>query len=424
MITCSEKDDENDISIGLSSSDVDYLNRATNEISKDAFNKNNDVVVSDVLPEYTVPSELPLGFIQNNLGLNKPYSGELPVNLSPVDNSTDNVVNAKIAANQFVQVASQCTSDVLGAQIPNQMQVVGNQLNSLLTHYTSTTPTLTNQVTEISQLGSVLSLEQASITTSSVDNIPLINILPCGQIVENKNVGGKNPNTPQMFLLTMTVDDSNGEQTETNEKAEEKTEDAQNNTSTIASQLPEPQCASTPILRADNELQTLNDTILAGNVNPATSDTVAPTEKELVVPKNINNKNMEPKKKPDENGTANAERRKITTGTKPCRQIQVEAKEEKEPKLNESRTHNETYCKDWVAKVTCTPTEMNDTLAQNEPSSVENTSLSSSNLNITSVSRKTPEYRCDENDKFVSQRTRKDRNTTVSKKKNDQSPIW
>ena len=270
MITCSEKDDENDISIGLSSSDVDYLNRATNEISGNAFNKNNDVAVSHEMPEYTVPSEIPLGFIQNNLSSNKPYSGELPVTLTPVDNSTDNIVNAKIAANQFVQVASQCTSDVLGAQIPNEMQVVGNPLNSLLTNYNGTMPTLTNQVTEMSQLGSVLSLEQASIVTSSVDNIPLINLLPCGQMVENNNVGGTNPDDRQLFVLTMTVDDSNSEKNETNEKTEEKTEDVQKqNVSTIPSQLPEPQRASTPILRADDELQTLNETILAGNVlNP------------------------------------------------------------------------------------------------------------------------------------------------------------
>ena len=135
----------------------------------------------------------------------------------------------------------------------------------------------------------------------------------------------------------------------------------------------------------------------------------------------MNNENIEPKKKDDENGTANGTRRNLTTRTKPCRQIQVEAKEEKQPKLNESKTHNDTYCKDWVAHI---PTEINDTLAQSERTSVENTSLNSSNLNITSVSRKTPEYRCDENEKFVSQRTKKDRNTTVPKKKNDQSPIW
>ena len=225
--------------------------------------------------------------------------------------------------------------------------------------------------------------------------------------------------------------------------------------------LPEPQRASTLKLVEDDALQNMNETILAGNVNAqgkslppvntvdmknqllqpnkeSVKEDLQPNKesvKEDLQPNKESVKEAKPNKesvkeaKPKKESVKEAKRdeslqKKKFKETKPCRQIQVESNEKK---LNDSITHNETYCKNWVANIPSV--NKNDTLAQVETPSVENTSFDTSSLNsnITSVSRRKPEYSKEnenESEKFVSQRTKKNRNLILNKKKSVESPIW
>ena len=178
----------------MSTSDVDYLNRATPQLNHDDIQKNAGT------EQTAETSDPPVALISNNLSSNKLYSGTLPVTLNPLDNCTTSV-----NANQFVQVASQGSLEVLTDRSPQQMQMVGTpSLASVINTNMGTMPVaLTNEITDITQLGDILNLDQASIGTSSVDNIPLFSILPCAEVMESSGVPSTTTNGGQFYVLTM-----------------------------------------------------------------------------------------------------------------------------------------------------------------------------------------------------------------------------
>ena len=170
--------------IGLSSSEVAYLDTTTDNVR---IAINDDVANNDA----TCETELVL--TDQVLSKNS-YSGDLPETISPqVDNSQP--VITTVASNQFVQVANHGSIDALS---PENMHMIGTQLTPVI--YTSTSPKIcTNQITDMGAVTDVINLNEASITTSSVENLPLISILQCPP--ENQNA----PNTAQqLYLLTMT----------------------------------------------------------------------------------------------------------------------------------------------------------------------------------------------------------------------------
>ena len=281
--------------------------------------------------------------------------------------------------------------------------MVGTQLNSVL----ATIPTVTDmnqlteleEVTDLSCVTNVVNLQQASIDPNSVEGLPFISIVPCqDQIIELSQPAENTTTNPgQVFVLAMTVDSGSGAETEKPTDTEE------------ISAIAEPQRASTPKLQDDKTIPNPNETILAGNIDQ--ENTLAKINKE-----NIKDSDEYPSVG---DAVLKQDKKGVTTGIlKPCRQIQLEdVNATQQAELN--TIHNETYCKNWVAQIDTNVMQ----LAQVE-SPIENTSLDLSSLNITSVSRNKPEYSSKQNEKFVSQKTKKSKSLTLQQKDNLQNTIW
>ena len=320
---------------------------------------------------------------------NANYSGDLPATLSPtvsVDNA--HTVHTQVSSDQFVQVATQGSVDVLS---PAPMHMVGNQLPSFI-NYTSTNPTVGKQLNDIDV--NVITLQEASINPNSVASLPLISILPSQTDIQDPQLHAATGNSGPVYILTMAVESDTDNEVKEDGK--------------MSCVLNEVRIASTPKKEKEESVVVLdlNETIFAGNLHQDKVTTKATSN---------NNENVEPACQPD---TATAHGPDTAAGLKACRQIQIPATNVQSAHSDhENKPHNETYCKDWVSKINqvINPLDPNGTLAQGDIS-VENISFGLSSLNITSISRnKTSEYSQNNNKKFVSQ---KKKNTSLPKKKN------
>ena len=340
------------------------------------------------------------GFIDQVLSSNGKYSGDLADKLLPMV-----PVQTKVVSNQFVQVGMQGSIDVLSLA---PMQMVGSQQSVLSTPLL--TNQLTNELTQITDVTNILTLEEGSISTNSIENLPLISILPYQPAIAME-IPTATTNTEQLYIVEMTVesDDSPPPESEENSDGNEerKKEDER-----ILDQLAAPRLASTPKPEEHTAVPDPNEMILAGNINQEKVDTVATS---------CNNENLQPRSSLREVSTEKVD----TAGrTEPCKQIQLPHQIGQTLTLNMSETtHNKTYCKEWLNNIgKVDPEDPNIMLAQGD--SVENTSYGLSSLNITSILRnKPPEYRAKENEKFVSQKS-KLKNTRLQKITQIDNPVW
>ena len=259
------------LSLGLSKSEVEYLQVTSQPTT---VNDDHHATATKVPQEsdtgaLVLSSPSKVGFNDIAVVSNNQYSGVLQPN-HPPSPTMDTAEPLQNAENQFVQVASQGSLNVLASDVSEKMEVVGNQFNSILS-YSSLTPTITTQVTDISQVTNVLNLQQASInsTVSTVENLPLISFLQCPPA----KIDTTTTNTGQVYLLELRVD-----------------EDEDDNTKSIIGVLDELQCASTPKTIEDETATNFNDTILAGNLNAAN---IVATP--VVVSEPVNNENIQSK---------------------------------------------------------------------------------------------------------------------------------
>ena len=403
--------------LGLSTSDVHYLTVTTDSERKmiDAATSNDEKTDADATNCATK------GLIDQVVSS---YSGPLPdtvIEPTLTQVETIEVGNPKVASNQFVQVPSDGS---LQALCSTQMQMVGTQI-SFVIGYTSTTQTITNQLTDMSQVPTIIDLQAAGNIDST--NLPILSIVQCPQLIQTtdietpalventeentaiiqntevQSISTVQPTviqttqvetpttiTDQLYVVAMTVNN-------------EESGDIRNNEVKIKD-ISEPQRTSTPKPMDDNEklVEHLNETILAGNLGECTMKDVKIIQEEKI--------NREPEKK---------KKTYIPAAVKPCREIQLPT----DAKHTTEKVHNETYCKNWmnnIGKVDLI--DPNLSLAQGD-SSVENTLTNESSLNITSISHNKPEYMDKENDRFVSQKN-KTKSTSLQQSSHSDKPMW
>ena len=172
--------------------------------------------------------------------------------------------------------------------------------------------------------------------------------------------------------------------------------------------LHEPQKTSTPKMNG-NEINELNDTVVAGHLHVKNENTFKKTETATVTtdaevlpdqPKlKFTNKPLE---------TENIVKPKA------CKQISINSRSLPQPTEQQDKSHNNTYCKEWLSKM-----DYHDQLsltAQNSPPSEQ---MSASSFNLSSVSHKVPESQT--TTKFVSQRLQV---ASSSKVKNKENITW
>ena len=251
-----------DFDMGLSSSEVDYLNSTTRR-------------VQNVIAETTANSDN-VATCENNIGAisdlvvsnNKSSSADLPDTITPVpipmDISQTSVQAKLVSSNELVQVAMQGALDVIN---PAPMQMVGyNNVNSILT-VNETSPTINNNLTDMIDVTNLFQVPDGTILGSnSGENLQVLNIVQCQSDGQNQFQG--TDNNGQMYFLTMTVEDD----TSMPVKDEDK----------VLSVMDEPQCASTPKPLKDDESEFPDETILAGNLD-ACSNKVKEDKEEKVV---------------------------------------------------------------------------------------------------------------------------------------------
>ena len=301
-----------------------------------------------------------------------------------------------------LQVSSQGSLDVLSCDITNAEPI----------QLVSTMPVdLNNHVTNISQLGNVLTLEQASITnidTTAFKNLPqLLSLFPCGQMVDNiTEVPSVPTNANQVYVLAMTID------SDTCSEGPKKQDEE-------LSQLQEPQPASTlKMPEAETAAPNLNETILAGNLQ----DKKKSLEGYLPTEENGGFDNMKITGEDEDHAKKRETMTSTPLVTTECRKIKLQKNTHVTTSSllpDDKKQHNRTFCKNWVANVASSF----ETLAQVDTPAVENTSLNLSNLNITYISHNKPEYSASQQ-KFIGQRSHPNRNSTLLTKKSIEFPTW
>ena len=186
-------------------------------------------------------------------------------------------------------------------------------------------------------------------------------------------------------------------------------------------QITEPQRASTPNpTLTDDCIQNLNETILAGHLECRSENAEHPED---TVQRNVNAENtlqQEEQKTPilKEDIKMMSERKAYIKNPAQQKQM-VHIEKLQDNSSRDEKTHNTTYCKDWISlncKWVGQTNTLNNSLAQSD-GDVDKTSFELSSFNITSITHsKTPECKAE---KFISQRHVKREITKLPTSKKD-----
>ena len=216
---------DGDLLIGLSTSDFSYLKAENGGIDKHV--PEIDAPIIDLqTPEATYESNN--GFLNIPIQSNGCYSGDL------FQQGAINETSKNLAKNHFVQVTSHSSIGLL-AGISEAIQQTENKLvsTSSVISYTSTTPTLTTQVSAIGQLTDEQLVVNRLSINNATDELQFQGTNPCSTAVQ---VQTATTETPITYILALTIEDDSHE---TKQHAElKKTEES-------FTFEQEPQCVST-----------------------------------------------------------------------------------------------------------------------------------------------------------------------------------
>ena len=288
-----------------------------------------------------------------------------------------------------MQVTCHSSSGVIA--VPEKIQQENVVGTCSVISYTNTMPTLTTGVSNIA-------MPDGTLQMPGLQNLQPLNVmLELHLLQEVCDVNGQHQvdtNTtaaPIAYVVSMTVTDNSPQDAQ---KVQEVLHDSTNLF------IQEPQRPSTPNPKDNYDAAVvMNKTIIAGNLCDS-----SPNEERKV------------KTEPDKN-VCSAKRRNfpiqervMVDVSKPnvpknVHKIHLLELEKKEENLRkEEKTHNDTYCRDWVSK---SINYKNVSLAQSDGSDIERTSLDGldiSSLNITSVSNRNKQEDTGSQQKFISQR--------------------
>ena len=341
-----ENFDDRDVSLGLSKSDVAYLNTnaqvdfemnevqqiSDDRVDTDGGNYGTEMIESGVDASCGNND----GFVNEGISNNE-YSGVLQPKMLP-ENSHHSPQISNRVSDQFVQVATQGSMDVVSPNVPQVLQMVSTPLSSDLA-YTSTTPTVTTTVTDLGQLQYVYSANNEGMTTNTVTHLPLVvdNGIISGQDLNgetalcsiNAEVQTGTTNAREMYVVALTVENDQLKVMKTDELTP---------SMVILPTIPEPQRASTPRMDSIDNPQ-LDVTIIAGNVD---------AEKLVEVDGNPDIKAEMKKEISNEETVKKTVKKELFPERHPCKQIQL--CQNKQEKNKEDSMHNKTYCDDGLVK--------------------------------------------------------------------------
>ena len=399
--TCSDAVDDHDpeMSLGLSKSDVAYLqceNNAMNLNTGCGDNLLNDnytaVTVNNVLP-----GELNSGTLQ-----------QLPTNLVVNDLI---VKNGTPEDNNFVHVSGESSS--LGvvtlktgpdANNGNKIELVSTPTS---TSSVNCVTSATNAIAQI-DLAGMQNLNQVCVTDlNNVQTLPgslpiAVDVLGAQEILGSKKFAQGVPiqvmttaNDPSVYVLAVTIEDP-----QDGKKIEDAiytpvttTQDKTHDVTVQEGDFNEPQRTSTP-KSPDEEVHPLDETIIAGNVPLMSGNTEKLADDTQEKEASLNQKEKCTKSVKHETVQSQLKKevkRNLDFGG-PSRQINI-PKEADEQKLQSEDIHNETYCRNWVQQ-SATDTGNGDiSQIENAQSDLDVEKNDSTLLDVTSVSRNVPEYR-------------------------------
>ena len=406
-----ENYDTDVLSLGLSSSDINYLNRENDQLQMSDETLQENVQPNDAVNDEEAnirESNSAFNIIQTNP--TAAYSGELF--------QTAGTFNQQAACseklqnqNHFVQVTSNGSIGLI-SDPTLQTELVSNNSNNV--NYTQGTPLATDQQVQFITINNTLTDSGVKGFPLSLDNVP-ISILPQPVINDAVQVTTHQTETPVTYLITMSVDSPN------------KSKELNTQSDVIPLEEPQPQRTSTPTPKMqEDHLGRFDETIIAGNLNNTPVDIEdnslkqksAGADKIPVREMYVEQKNVvaDENKHQSEEKEMNGKTKRPEITSNHCKRKLKLVQIDNLPSQNEQeKIHNTTYCRDWVQKVN----DPNASLAQSDHS-VEKTSFDFSSLNITSVSNNKPELKFETQEKFVSQRHK--REITQLPKKNPDTP--
>ena len=400
---------------------MNYLDAENNksiceEVNEDPVNVHTQDVHTEIqqpaISEATSESNNAIVMLQTNSNIGN-NSGDLLQQAVLLNSAAENS-----AKNQFVQVSRHGSIGLIAGSGSETTQH-GLVSSSVIT-YTSTTPTLTTHVSHITHDNEAIpefAVDRVSTPGNHSQfgfkadaNVHLKEISPLNPIHQ---VDTGMTVTPLNYVLCMTVEDVSPKK----EKETTKTQHAANNSLDL--NLLEPQHTSTPKPKM-KEQDPLNETIIAGHLGSTQSSHDAKfPEKDLQLNKGIlktfdeKNDKLVGRKEVSYQGHFSASdevshedftTKEVAPKLKTDHNLHLLQINPLETKISDGKSHNVTYCMEWVSKDLLNP---NTSLAQSDKSSTKNegtsVDLDLSSLNITSISHnKAPE--CTEGEKFISQR--------------------
>ena len=439
VIFCSSTDDnENDMSFGLSSSDVDYLQTETQPVP---INDNDGLTFETAEINELKTSESDV--VANPQNFNGEYSGVLLQNFMLPSGNQSKFVGTVPELNSFVQVSNANSVAVASEDGLAELHSVVCTPVSMIP--TKTTVTLTDIGSNNLQVVAQKEGKQASTTvvnTNTHFQLPVdslkVNVTD-GQPYEVPVEMISTPTTnthPCVYILSMSVEDDDNSSTQADDNGALKTTITKNAKSN-GNILPEPQRTSTPKM-SEEVMINLNETILAGNIvqrvttvtnevnqQPSTTATKSNEEVPKIIEsiQQINEENRS-EKNVDEKNCHNNKSVSLDVKALPAHshQIGIVNKEKDTVNLDATNIHNKMYCRDWVSKnsIAHNVTQHENTmLAQSNFSGQNGDSFYLTSLNtssVTSVSCDMPEQR-EEQVKFF----RKPKHDLQSKKPTTES---
>ena len=382
--------DGEDVSFGLDSSDVAYLDKVQLNMGDGAVNPETDFQLSTCDPKGDIL----------DIGTNAAIGTQ----------NTDQFVQMTSSdQNSAGQTLSECPVVIHETQsVCNPVTVSGITTNTV-----NITNSMLSELTDLRliDVNNQFSVQNVQLTTG--ETVPLITTVQesiinqgqsnCSELIQVPvQVASGGSTKPEMYVLKMTMDDGQKENDVKCDKAD----------ITIGG-FNEAQRSSTPNFEGNG----MDETILSGNVEESTNSlnevhsniNTVPVEEDVNVPEKKNKeqfKNTEDvsmkKTKVDEDKKLPV-KKKVTNTDQKVKLRLMSGQELEKARLQEKRnktsvadlftssknydtTHNVTYCKDWVSKtvgIECKDISQNDTV-------IEQDSCDSKLLNVTSITHNLP----------------------------------